>query len=247
MSFSIPVQTADGKITLLDVVRANSGDQYAIRVQTADGKETLARVAPATSSDQYAIQAQTADGKITLVSLEFELGIYVFFPNRSQAAVGKDKWTEAHEITNGLTEFEDQNEAINKICGLYYFNDQFGGTEYTEIGRSFIYFDSDNYETLELSYTYQPYNITGWSSNYKIVYSTSLPGSGEDMLSWDVLDTVAAPDPYPGGIQHVDISSVVNTGFICVGAISEEDFNNSGYPTAPEGGQDLKFVIKGVQ
>ena len=69
MSFSIPVQTADGKITLLDVVQANSGDQYAIRVQTADGKESLISAFPVTATDEYCIIVQTADGKEVLVSL----------------------------------------------------------------------------------------------------------------------------------------------------------------------------------
>jgi len=67
-SLAIPVQTADGKITLLEGVQATNENEYCIPVQTADGKITLLQALPATD-DVNCIRAQTADGKIVLVQL----------------------------------------------------------------------------------------------------------------------------------------------------------------------------------
>jgi len=96
MTLSIPAQTADGKVTLLECSPASSG--YAIAIQTADGQQSLIEVVPATAGDEYAFRAQTADGKIVLVTPKLYLGQYVEEGISQAAGTWTERWTEVRDL-----------------------------------------------------------------------------------------------------------------------------------------------------
>jgi len=221
MSYQIPVQTADGKYSLLECVGTDGPDQYGIRMQTADGKTALIKVVPA-STDQYCIRAQTADGKIVLVSpAQVDLGI--LYSGFQGTETGINQWSGARTDCNA-DDFNGYSEGGTRSALVFW-----GLSNLTIIGRGFLTgnFASVSGGNLVLAAV----NDDSIAYNATVIYSITEPATGNNMLSWSTHGTfnIAAGAIYSNQFTY-DVSSLLPSPEIYIGIILTPDKNDSGYP-----------------